>query len=44
VPLSKITPPPFNFTKALIAVSILYCCIGLPISFFAKRFYSVREN
>jgi hypothetical protein len=44
VPLSKITPPAFNFTKALIAVSILYLCIGLPISFFAKRFYSKREN
>ena len=40
VPLSKIKPATFNLTKALTAVAILYVCIGLPVSCFAKRFYS----
>jgi hypothetical protein len=40
VPLSKIQPPAFDITKALIAVGILYFCIGLPISFLAKQFYN----
>ena len=40
VPLSKIKPPPFNLTKVLTAIGILYVCIGLPVSIFAKRFYS----
>ena len=44
VPMSQIKPPPFNLTKALIAVSILYVCIGLPISYFAKRFYTGKAN
>jgi len=43
VPLSQIKRPPFDLTKALIAVSILYCCIGLPISYFAKQFYSNQK-
>ena len=44
VPLSKIVPPPFNFTKVIIAIAILYCCIGLPVCFFAKRCFSKKEN
>lgn len=42
VPLSQIKPGPFNLTKALIAIAILYCCIGLPVSYFAKRYYSKK--
>jgi hypothetical protein len=43
IPLSKIQTPAFNFTKALIAISVLYFCIGLPITFFAKRFYNKKR-
>jgi uncharacterized membrane protein YagU involved in acid resistance len=39
VPMSQIKPAPFNLIKAITAVSILYFCIGLPISYFTKRFY-----
>jgi hypothetical protein len=39
VPMSQITPPPFNFSKALVAVSILIVCIGLPIAYFSREFY-----
>jgi hypothetical protein len=39
IPLSKIQTPAFNFTKTFIAISVLYFCIGLPITFFAKHFY-----
>jgi len=40
IPLSNIRPAPFNITKALTAIVILYVCIGLPVSYFAKRYYS----
>ena len=40
IPLSQIKPAPFNLTKALIAIAILYCCIGVPVSYFAKRYFS----
>lgn len=43
IPISKIQTPPFNLTKAITAISILYFCIGLPISFFTKQFYSNRK-
>lgn len=43
IPLSKIQTSTFNFTKALIAISILYFCIGLPITSFAKQFYSKKR-
>mgnify|MGYP001160518652 CR=1 FL=1 len=43
IPLSKIQTPAFNFTKTIIATSILYLCIGLPIAFFAKHFYSKKR-
>jgi hypothetical protein len=40
IPLSRIQPAPFDFTKAGIAIAILFFCIGLPITLFAKDFYS----
>jgi uncharacterized membrane protein YagU involved in acid resistance len=40
IPLSKIKPAPFNLTKALTAIAILYVCIGLPVSVFAKRYFN----
>lgn len=43
VPLSKIVPAPFNITNAVIAIAILYCCIGLPVCFFAKRYYTNKK-
>lgn len=43
VPLSKIQPAPFNLTKALIAIAILYCCIGLPVCYFAKRYFRKKK-
>lgn len=39
IPLSQITPAPFDLSKALIAVSILIVCIGLPIAYGAQQFY-----
>lgn len=42
IPLSRINPAPFNLQKALMAIGILYVCIGLPISYFAKRYYSKK--
>jgi hypothetical protein len=39
MPMSQIKQPPFDLTKALSAIAILYVCIGLPVSYFAKRFY-----
>jgi hypothetical protein len=40
IPLSNIQTPPFNIIKALIAIAVLYCCIGLPVSIFAKKYYN----
>jgi hypothetical protein len=42
IPLSKINTAPFDLVKALMAMGILFLCIGLPISYFAKRFYSKK--
>lgn len=39
IPLSKIKPAPFDITKAITAITILFVCIGLPVSYFAKRYY-----
>jgi len=39
IPLSRIQPPPFNLTNALLAITILYLCIGLPITLLTKNFY-----
>lgn len=43
IPLSKIQTPPFNLSKAILAISILYFCIGLPITIFAKHFYTNKK-
>ena len=43
IPLSKIQAPAFNFTKAFIAISILFFCIGLPITLFANHFYNKKR-
>lgn len=40
IPLSQIQPAIFNFKKVLTAIAILYFCIGIPIAFFTKGFYS----
>ena len=43
IPLSKIQQPPFNLVKAIIAISILYFCVGLPIAFITKSYYTTRK-
>ena len=40
LPLSKIGNIPFHPDKALMAAGILMIAIGLPLSFFARRFYN----
>lgn len=40
IPLSKINPAPLQLQRAVIAISILYVCIGLPVAIGAKRFYN----
>ncbi|RXK58894.1 hypothetical protein ESA94_16025 [Lacibacter luteus] len=40
IPLSKINPAPFQLQRAVIAILILYVCIGLPVAIGAKFFYS----
>jgi hypothetical protein len=39
LPLSNTPPIPFHLDKALIAVTILIVCIGLPISYRAKKYF-----
>jgi hypothetical protein len=43
IPVSQIKPAPFNATKVLIAVAILYGCIGLPITLIANNYYSKKR-
>ena len=40
IPLSKLTPPPFDFSKAIINIVILMIMIGLPIALLARKYYS----
>lgn len=40
IPLSQIQPSPFNLTKDVIAIAILFFCIGIPIALITKRFYT----
>jgi hypothetical protein len=42
IPLSKISPAPFNLKNAAMAIAILFVCIGLPIAFSAARFYKKK--
>lgn len=45
IPLSKINPPPFHWEKALLAVAILYICVGIPIAVIAAGFFeSAKEK
>ncbi len=39
IPLSKITSAAFDPGRALVAVAILFICIGLPISYYCHKFY-----
>jgi hypothetical protein len=44
IPLSKIPKITFHLDKQLLATGILIIAIGLPLSFFAKRFYYSKRN
>lgn len=44
VPLSQIPFKPPHFLKSVIAISILFFSIGIPISFFAKKFYGKKKG
>ncbi|MEO5947718.1 MAG: hypothetical protein ABIP79_12950 [Chitinophagaceae bacterium] len=44
IPASKIQPGVFNLGKALIAAGILFLCIGLPVSWFTKKYYSNKSS
>lgn len=39
IPLSRIHLGTFHLDKSLIAIGILFLCIGLPIAVFAKKYY-----
>jgi hypothetical protein len=41
IPISQIISAPFSISKALMAISILIVCIGLPIAYRAKQFYGL---
>lgn len=43
LPLTKIPRATIQFDKAAIATGILIIAIGLPLSFFASKFYDVRN-
>ena len=43
LPLTKVTRAPIKFDKAAIATFILIVAIGLPLSFFARKFYQHRS-
>lgn len=43
IPVSQIQPAPFNATKVLIAIAILYGCIGLPITLIANKYYTKKR-
>ncbi|MCH5597011.1 hypothetical protein [Niabella ginsengisoli] len=44
IPLSKIQSSPFNLEKAIIAIAILYFCVGIPISLFAKSYFNKQGS
>jgi hypothetical protein len=44
LPLSNISPRPFNLNQAIIGMTILIIAIGLPLSFMAGKYYSKGEN
>lgn len=44
VPLSRITPGPFNLSSALQAMAILVVMIGLPLTFIIGKYYDKKEK
>jgi hypothetical protein len=44
VPFSQARHAPFNIVNALIAIGILIVCVGLPIAYFAKRYYVQKSS
>jgi hypothetical protein len=44
LPLTKVTRAPIQFDKAAIATVILIVAIGLPLSFFGRKFYQQRNR
>ena len=44
IPMSQITQPPFDISKALVAILILIFFLGLPIAFGAKQFYEGQNQ
>lgn len=43
LPLTRIPKIPFQLGKALIPIAILIVAIGLPLSFFARKFYRSKS-
>lgn len=43
IPMSQIQRPPFQWNRALIAMAILFVCIGLPIAISAQRFFHTSK-
>jgi hypothetical protein len=44
IPLSKIPTSPIKFSQALIAISILIICIGLPVAYAAKKYFRIKKQ
>ncbi|NOU16493.1 MAG: hypothetical protein HOO91_02910 [Bacteroidales bacterium] len=44
VPLSRIKHRNFDVHKAFIALTILVICIGIPIAYFAKKYYEQKDQ
>ncbi|MEK7253184.1 MAG: hypothetical protein AAB316_00435 [Bacteroidota bacterium] len=44
VPLSQIGASSLHVRKALLAIGILVCCVGLPVALGAKRFYQTLNK
>ncbi|WP_207514532.1 hypothetical protein [Longitalea luteola] len=44
LPMTKLPPIPFKWDKAAMAAGILILAIGLPVTFFARRYYRQGET
>lgn len=42
LPLSRVSQFPFRLDRAAIAMAILIVCIGLPVSYFANRYFKPK--
>ncbi|MGC4128850.1 MAG: hypothetical protein QM564_04665 [Bergeyella sp.] len=40
IPMSRIGTSDFDWGKAILAIAILFFCIGIPVSYFTKKFYN----